>query len=312
MPMHPHRLLILRAVSRSGSVAAAADALHLTPSAVSQGVAKLERELGVALIDRTRRGGGRPVALTAAGIELAQHAENVIDALVAAEQSVSRYGASRAGTVKVGGFASALTAIVAPVASHLRVSEPSIELEIHEVAETEGLSALRTGHLDLLIAERPHPDQPISVRGTTETFLLRDPYRVVLPPDWNRSMSVEELIRGPWIAGGSEYSSRRTLDEISQRMGIQLHVTHPCRESPTMLSLVSAGLGAALVPQLTLATHSSPTVQLTSGELDPGSRVLSVLARSRSLSDSAVSHVLERLKEHARQLSAESMGAGTP
>lgn len=311
MPLHPQRLLILRAVSRSGSIAAAADVLHLTPSAVSQGVAKLEREAGVALIDRTKRGGGRPVSLTAAGAELAHHAENVVDALVAAEQSVSRYGASRVGTVKVGGFASALIAIVAPVVSELRVSEPSIELEIHEVAETEGLSAMRRGELDLLIAERPQPDQPISVREVTETFLLRDPYRVILPPDWSPSMSVEELIRGPWIAGGSEYSSRRTLDEISQRMGVQLRIAHPCRESPTMLSLVSVGLGAALVPQLTLGAHSSPSVQLTSGQLDPGSRVLSVLAKPRTLNDSAVSHVLDKLLDQAGRLSAESMGAGS-
>ncbi|MDS2171463.1 LysR family transcriptional regulator [Nesterenkonia sp. CL21] len=295
MPMDAHRLLVLRAVSRTGSVAAAGRALHLTPSAVSQHLARLEAEAKVEIIDRTKRGGGRPVTFTVAGRALAEQAENIAQALVTAERELDRYRHRRHGTVRIGGFASVLTALAAPVVANLAISDPEIEPEIYEVDEDEGIDSLRTGALDLLLAERTHPDREMHLRGLQETFLQRDPYRVVVPAAWPFEMSQVELLSAPWVTSDAENASRRTLEQLCAENDLRLHVAHRCRESGTMLSLVAAGLGAALVPQLTLNRQMPSQVRLDSGRLEVGARGLSVLRTRTGAASPTTSYIVDQL-----------------
>src|SRR5688572_26730362 len=99
MRIDPRRLVVLRAVADAGGVLAAASVLHLTPSAVSQHIARLEAETGVTLLDRSRLGGRRSVGLTTAGRLLARHAARLTDVLAAAEHDLAALTGQVSGPV---------------------------------------------------------------------------------------------------------------------------------------------------------------------------------------------------------------------
>src|SRR5262245_46337714 len=179
MRLDPHRLLVLRAVQRAGGVVPASRALFLTPSAVSQHLTRLEAETGLSLVDRTRRGGGRSLALTAAGQALAEQGERVAEVLAEAERAAMTLRGERSGPVRIGGFSTVLRRLVGPAVVDLAIAEPSIVPMVTEVGQDEGLALLRGGELDLLILERwQEAGLP---RGVVGVDLLRDAYRVIVP-----------------------------------------------------------------------------------------------------------------------------------
>src|SRR5919204_3898487 len=116
----PRRLGVLQAVAAHGSVAAAADAVHLSPPAVSQQLLALERETGVSLIDRS----GRQVRLTAAGRLLAAHGERVAAQLREAERDLAELTGQAAGPVRISAFQSVMRDLVAPALRTLAADRP--------------------------------------------------------------------------------------------------------------------------------------------------------------------------------------------
>ena len=142
------RLRVLREVAQQGTLAAAADALHLTPSAVSQQLATLEREIGQPVVERN----GRGVRLTGAAEVLVGHANIVLAQLEAAAADVAAYGDGVVGTVRVVGFATALGELVAPAVVALRASHPRLELTIEELEAPECFLALARGDVDVAIS----------------------------------------------------------------------------------------------------------------------------------------------------------------
>src|SRR5262245_9845713 len=153
MTIDPRRLLVLRSVRRAGSVLAAAGALHLTPSGISQHLARLEAETGLTLVDRSRRGGGRSLVLTVAGQQLADHADRVADGIAAAEHTAEALRGRRSGPVRIGGFASVLDVLVAPAITLLSAASPAIEPHVTEIDDVAGTIELRAGNLDLLLCD---------------------------------------------------------------------------------------------------------------------------------------------------------------
>lgn len=280
MPIDPHRLLVLRAVHRTGSVQAAAAALHLTASGVSQHLTRLETETRLTLLDRTRRGGGRTVRLTTAGLALAERADGVAAALAETQREADRLREGTQGTVRVGGFATALGRFVVPALGRLAVSDPALHVQVVEVTAEDGITLIRAGELDLLLGERyseatalgpgPYP-------GLIEDDLCGDPFRIVVPRIWAMPRGVEELLAGPWVTSPMRGASRRMLDQLSTRYGIATGHQHFCTESWTMLALVAAGLGAAIVPGITLTYLAPEGVAVYGTAVDVGSRVLTVI-----------------------------------
>lgn len=299
MSLDPRRLLVLQAVRRTGGVLAAAHALHLTPSGVSQHLAKLEAETGLALLDRSRRGGGRTVRLTNAGRALADQAEQVAVALATAEREVDRLRSRTSGVVRIGGFASALNQLVAPVVASMALSDPAIEPQIVEVEETRGVTQLRAGELDFLLSER-HPTDPVRrPRGLVEVDLARDPYRVVVPDSWPHTDRPDELLSGSWVATAPDQASRRRLERLCEDAGVTANVPHVCNDSGTMLALVAAGLGAAIIPELTLSYQPRQRVRVSTGLLDPGARILTVLRPRLTVGAPAAERFLAELQRLA-------------
>ena len=300
MRIDPHRLLVLRAVQRAGGVLPAARALYLSPSAVSQHLTRLEAETGLSLVDRTRRGGGRSLELTAAGRALAEQGERVAEALAGAERAAMALRGERSGPVRIGGFATVLRRLVGPAVTDLAIAEPAIVPTVIEVDEADGLAQLRAGELDLLILERRLEAAP--PRGVAAEDLLRDAYRVVVPASWPVHDDAESLLGGRWIAGHEGTPARAALDALAAAAGTSPDIRHLCDEFTSMLALVGAGLGAAVVTDLVLEFLPLTNVRVSAGPLDPGARMIYVThRRGRAEPGEAAAATLEALRAHAAQ-----------
>ncbi len=149
MEVDPRRLRFLLAVARYGGVLAAADELGVTASAVSQQIARLERETGFALLRRTPTGS----ELTPAGIALTEAAEDVERALALARSRLEQSAAEVSGTVRIGGFQSFLTTVLAPALPGWRERYPALRIETIEADEAALMRALRAGSIDALAVE---------------------------------------------------------------------------------------------------------------------------------------------------------------
>ena len=141
------RLRALRAVADHGTLAAAADALHLTPSAVSQQLSALEREIGHALLEPS----GRSVRLTPAAHVLLGHADALFAQLEKLEGDLAAQDAAPRGEVRIGGFPTALAGLLAPAARPLRAVAPAVTLRIQEAETPEAVAMLVARDVDLIL-----------------------------------------------------------------------------------------------------------------------------------------------------------------
>lgn len=277
MQIDPRRLAVLRAVADAGGVLAAASVLHLTPSAVSQHIARLEAETGVTLLDRSQLGGRRAAGLTPAGRLLAGHAARLGEVLAAAEHDLAAYTGQVAGPVAVGAFPTAIRHLLVPAAAELAVSAPSVSVHIRQFEPEPGRAALRTGELDLLIVETDAADPVRAPAGLVTTKLLDDPYRFVVPRAWGPISDLDALRTRPWVDGPPGTAVRRVMDRLCTQHGLTLDRRHECLEFPAALSVVAAGLAAAVVPALALPDHH-PDLRIIPTPL-PGARRLELLHR---------------------------------
>ena len=252
MQIDPRRLAVLGAVANAGGVLAAATVLHLTPSAVSQHIARLEAETGVILLDRSRLGGRRAAGLTPAGRLLATHAGRLAETLATAERELATLTGQVAGPVHVGSFPSAVRHLVAPAAAVLAGTNPTVEVRIRQLEREPGLAALQAGGLDLLIVETDPGDLATTLPGLRTVRLLDDAYQIVFPEQWTPVGGIEALLTRPWVDGPPGSAVHQALDRIASHHDTTLNRMHECLEFPAALAIVAAGLAAAVVPALAL------------------------------------------------------------
>jgi len=246
----PRRLRVLEAVAVHGSVAAAASALHLSPPAVSQQLLALERETGTSLIDRS----GRQVRLTAAGRLLAAHGERVAAQLRQAERDLAELTGQASGPVRLAAFQSVMAPLIAPALRRLAAARPAVQPVIIERYGPAAVAELRLGDLDIVLTEydaaSPAPEEP----GLGLCQLAFDPYLLVIPPDWQVTVrSVSDLAGRPWVAGPPGTACDHALRRLAAENGIVVPAGDVCVEFPSVLALVAAGRGAAIIPRMALA-----------------------------------------------------------
>src|SRR5918999_1511723 len=171
------RLRLLRELSQRGTIAAVADALQFTPSAVSQQLAMLEREAGVRLLERA----GRGVRLTDAALVLVEHAEALLARAALAEADLAAAARTVTGRGRIAGFQSVLLRIALPAIEALAAEAPRLRCEVFEAEPEQALPGLALGDLDLVLGDE-WQHQPWRLPGGLEAHeLLRDPVRLVLP-----------------------------------------------------------------------------------------------------------------------------------
>jgi DNA-binding transcriptional LysR family regulator len=245
----PRRLRVLQAVAAHGSVTAAAEALHLTPPAVSQQLLALERETGASLIDRV----GRQVTLTAAGRLLAGHGERIAAQLRQAERDLAELTGQTAGPVRLAAFQSVMSPLIAPALRILAAAHPAIRPAVTERYGPDAVAALRLGDLDVVLTEYDAASPPPAEPGLRLRQLAFDPYLLVIPPDWQITVrSLRDLAGRPWVAGPPGTACDNALQRLAAEAGIAISAGDVCVEFPSVLALVAAGRGAAVIPQLAL------------------------------------------------------------
>ncbi|WP_200302489.1 LysR family transcriptional regulator [Streptomyces adelaidensis] len=303
MELDPRRLRVLRAVALRGGVVDAAKVLHLTPSAVSQHLAQLEREVGQPLVDRSRRRAG----LTPAGRLLAARAERIEQELAEARRELAELTGRSTGAVTVAAFSSAVCHLLVPALDALARTHPGLEPRVVEAEGPQALRELRTGGLDLLVVEYdsddPDPDERGRGRDLASAPVADDEYRVITPAEWSPApRSVKDLADRPWIAGPPDTACGRALARISTQYGFTPRRVHTGLEFPTVLALVRAGLGAAVVPTLALTDAPADTVALPTVPMAGHRRIAAVWRAGRSGPEPRTTALVEALREAALNL----------
>jgi DNA-binding transcriptional LysR family regulator len=250
----PRRLRILGAVASAGSISAAATSLHLTPPAVSQQLLALERETGVNVLDRS----GRQVTLTAAGRLLAEYAGRIGALLREAERDLAELTGRVAGPVRLAAFQSVMRVLVGPALRELARRHPGVRPTVVERYGPPAIADLRRGDLDIVLTEYDAGSpEPRLEPGLSLTRLAFDPYRLVVPPEWPAVVrSLNDLEGRPWVAGPPDTACDHALRRLAAEAGITLAIQDVCVEFPSVIALVAAGRGGAIVPAITLAGES--------------------------------------------------------
>jgi DNA-binding transcriptional LysR family regulator len=249
------RLRLLRELHERGTVAAVADALQFTPSAVSQQLAMLEREAGVPLLERA----GRGVRLTDAALVLVQHAEALLERAAVAEADLAAAAGTVAGRARIAGFESVALRLALPAMEALAREAPGLRCEILELEPEEALPALALGDIDLVLGDE-WQHQPRSLPAGVERHeLMRDRVRLVLPSrhpairKHPEAVPIAELAGDAWTTGhaglGWDDMTRRTCRELG---GFEPDVRHRTNDAAISLAVVGHGLAVGMLPDLAL------------------------------------------------------------
>ena len=245
MDISAHRISVLLAVHRAGGVVAAADLLHLSPSAISQQIRLLEKEAGVRVLDRTPAG----AVLTDSGRVLAEAAERIESELTTARRELALIdGDTPTGTVRIGTFATAIRALILPLLLMLEDSLPGIELVIEEIEERVALARLRQGTLDLALLERDSHTLPAPPRAMNDVPLLDESWLVVVPPGQATPSTLADLVRATWIDLDPSTAGAFAMARLSRQLGTPLTTRHVVYDYDVVLAMVSQGLGYAILP----------------------------------------------------------------
>ena len=249
------RLRLLRELNERGTIAAVADALQYTPSAVSQQLAMLEREAGVRLLERA----GRGVRLTDPALVLVGHADALLERAALAEADLAAAAGTVTGRGRIAGFQSVALRIALPAIDALARDAPRLRCELVEAEPEQALPALALGDVDLVLGDEWQHQPWRLPAGLQARELLRDPVRLVLPaahPAARRhrdAVPLAELAGAGWTTGhagmGWEAMIQRTCREHG---GFEPDLRHRTNDATVSLALVARGLAVTLLPALVL------------------------------------------------------------
>ncbi|MEZ0106668.1 DNA-binding transcriptional LysR family regulator [Catenulispora sp. EB89] len=245
MDLDPRRLLLLQAISETDSLAQAARRLGHTPSAVSQQLAKLEREAGLALVDR---GAGR-LELTEAGRILARAGSRIGESLADAERELTTLTGTVAGPVTMAVAPGGTVLVAAGAVSVLARRHPELRPTIVEVEEAEGLRMLRAGSVDvMLVADDRDTAFPLPP-GYVSRVLIEDEYRIAVPVSWDLPASPADLSDKPWITALPGTARGRCFRRLAELHGIVPSREHLAFTPAALEIMAAAGLGAVIAPR---------------------------------------------------------------
>lgn len=323
--LDPRRILVFDQVARSGSMAAAAEALGWTQPAVAQHIRRLERDAGCALVVRTSRG----VTLTEAGRTLAGHAAAVRARLQAARADLTALAELRAGVVRIAAFPSACATFVPQAIAHLRERAPGLDVRLTEADPDLARRLLAAGEVDLA-ATFAYDNIPEPPAAPGPTALFEDPVMLVLPAGHRladgdtgdtRDTRDPGSAAGPamarladatgerWIAGCP--TCRLHLITAAGAEGFRPDIRHSTDDYVVTQTLVAAGLGVALLPLLALEAARDPRVSTVALRRHPV-RHVSVSGSADIPSSAATAAVIDALLAVTAERRTPGPAAGQP
>lgn len=260
-----HRLRLLHELHARGTIAAVADALRFTPSAVSQQLGVLEREAGVPLLERA----GRGVRLTDAALVLVGHAGALLERAELAEAELAAATGRVAGRGRIASFQSVALRLAIPAMQALARDAPALRCELVEAEPEESLPALALGDVDLVLADEWQQQPHARPAGVEREDLCRDPVHVVLPEDHpaarrhRGAVPLRELAGEAWTTGHRgtawEDMTNRTCRELG---AFDPDIRHRTNDAVLSLALIAQGEAVTLLPELVRAdAHSGVVVR---------------------------------------------------
>jgi DNA-binding transcriptional LysR family regulator len=293
--LHLGRLRLLRELHDRGTIAAVADALQYTPSAVSQQLAMLEREAGVTLLERA----GRGVRLTDAALVLATHAEALLDRAAHAEADLAAAQGTVAGRARIAGFESVLLKIALPAIERLARTAPRLRCEVVEAEPEQSLPALALGDVDLVLGDE-WQHQPVRVpSGVARHHLFDDPVELLVP-EGSAATTLQDVQDLPWVTGaaglGWAEMTRRACREIG---GFEPDIRHRTIDASVAIALVARGLGVTLLPALATAEARGVRRRLT-----PVSRAIFAATRTADARRPSTQALLQAASAEAAAVSS--------
>jgi DNA-binding transcriptional LysR family regulator len=299
--LHLERLQALHAVSTFGSVTGAAEALRLTPSAVSQQLGKLQRDVGQRLIEPY----GRGVRLTPAGTLLAERAHTILSEVENAESELDRHRNHVIGDLEIAGFATAARAILPQTVSRLRKQHHQLKLRVSERQPDEATRLVVAGHLDIALVNDWMNAPLVLPDGVQRVLIMNDPVDLAVPADHplagRASVELTELSAEPWITWPYGAICHEWLTQTLRQHGLTPEVTHTAEEHQTQLAMVAAGLGIAVMPRLGRGSIEGVSI-IT---LEPAfSRQIYAIFRTLASERPAIVVTVSAMHEVAQQLAA--------
>jgi DNA-binding transcriptional LysR family regulator len=245
--METRNLKYFLAVVDAGSVTRAAEWLDIAQPALSQALTRMERDLGVKLFERTRRG----AQLTAAGEAIVEDIRLSVARIDAASHRAREIGAQRGGRLTIGFASAALFNLLPRAIGALRERIPNVELTLKEMSNAEQASALEKGGIDIGLLHTP-----VAVGGRMrEKLIVRERLLAVLPLSFPlgadgkvglRDLSEAGLV---WFPSDQLPVVRAGMLSAFRKAGCEANVVQDANRSLTVLACVAAGCGASLLPQ---------------------------------------------------------------
>jgi molybdate transport repressor ModE-like protein len=246
------RLRLLREVALRGSIAAAARAVGLTPSAVSQQLAILEREAGTTLLDRSPRG----VLLTGPGQALVDRATAIVALLEEARTDLDRLTGALSGQVRVGTVASAAASLVSEAAIRLANDHVELDLTVTVSEPAQSIEDLLAGDIDIAVVDVydgvpvPMPDYLVA------TVLCIEPLVVVSLPGTfpaHRKVKLAALAERRWVLPPAVAACGQAVRFACRAQGFQPQISWETDDMLLLVRAVAAGHGIAVLPRLAVA-----------------------------------------------------------
>lgn len=306
--MDPYRLRVLRELGERGSLAAVARALRVSPSAVSQQLAALQRGIPVPLTERR----GRALVLTDAGTALAAAAVDVAAALDRASRAVQDHLEDPGASVSLAGFHSAALTYFPPLLAYLNAQGgPPVACADADVAQAD-FPALVADY-DLVLAHRLDHTADWPTDRLTAIPLVHEPLLIGLPTSHplahKKELSAADVAGQPWISVHDGFPLQPTLALIAAAAGRPLNIAHRINELTVAAAVVASGAALALLPAYTTPPH--PTVVLRELTDVRSGRSIDVLTRPETLHRASARRVLEVLRAVVSAPATSNGGAAT-
>ncbi|MGW3649356.1 LysR family transcriptional regulator [Streptomyces sp. NPDC000878] len=302
------RLTVLRELQRRGSLARTAEALHLTPSAVSQQIAALAREMGVPLTERE----GRGVRLTAQARVLLTHADVIAAQLERARADLAAYGEGGRGSVTVGCFSSGILGLLPRAMNALADRLPQVRIDVVEAEPPDIFTALDSGQVDLAVAVDFAAAPPHTDRRYHRLDLLTDVLDLAVPAGHRLAgrdrFDLRELSAEPWIIGAARSCCGAVARSVCAAAGFTPDIRHAVNDWGALAALVEAGQGVALIPRLVQPLYTHRRLVLLTTEGAPPSRNVFAAVRTGAEGDPVLGAVREQLRLSAAELVSRRAG----
>jgi DNA-binding transcriptional LysR family regulator len=252
MPLTSTSLALLVEIGRTGSLARAALRLGVTPPAVSQQLTRMEKEIGIPLVER----GARGARLTPLGEQLALHGGEVAAVLARADEAVAWFIGTHSNRLRVGAPPSLGVGLVPDVVAARRVPLPTAELSVVDIMSDAGGELVDAGVLDVALSAT-YGAQPYRSDRVSVHHLLRDPIVVVMPDDHQLAQGTDgnpvdlaDLAAEAWASGPLGRPSRAQLDDAAAHAGFVAQVPFQTESYDVAQALADAGVAVGLIPLL--------------------------------------------------------------